>query len=109
MRSSIMGRYDGKPFLRLLDCYILKAIGHLDPQHNEGLRKMEPKLASIYGTALPWDRIVADQMEFPNTFPEEIRRAWDGYLTWSRQNGIAADPEEFVAKFMESNFPEIVA
>ena len=41
-----MDRYAGKPFLRLLECYVLAAIGELSDEQQATLRAMEPKLAS---------------------------------------------------------------
>ena len=103
-----MSRYDGKPFLRLLDCYTLKAIGKLDAQHANGLRQVEPMFAKTFGTAGPWDRIVAEQMDFPDTFPSTIRKAWDRYQAWAKENKTEADPETFKFEFMERYFPDIV-
>jgi hypothetical protein len=38
-----MNRYDGNPFLRLLDCCILDAIGELGGDQRETLAVLEPK------------------------------------------------------------------
>lgn len=35
-------RYDGKPLLRLLDVYVLWAIGELPPDREDGLKRMAP-------------------------------------------------------------------
>ena len=35
-------RYEGKPFIRLVDCYVLDAIGHLDDAQEAQLIEMTP-------------------------------------------------------------------
>jgi hypothetical protein len=76
-------RYEGKPFLRLLDCYVLDAIGHLDEQQKQSLHAMEPKFSAVYNTTGSWQDIVAAQMNFPPELPSEIRRIWEnGSAKW---------------------------
>ena len=42
-------RYEGKPLLRLLELYVLKAIGELSQESEDSLKAMGPKLQAIYG------------------------------------------------------------
>ena len=100
-----MSRYDGKPFLRLLDCYVLKAIGSLDAQQNDALVAMEPKLSQVYGSTSGWDGIVAEQMDFPDTLPAEIARIWEAGKLKAADLGMTPDPNEFTAQFVDTNFP----
>jgi hypothetical protein len=104
-----MDRYHGKFFLRLLEFYVLSSIGQLHEQHAEALRKMEPQLVKIYGMNGTWYQIVAAQMDFPDSLPGKIRGLWEGYLAAARAAGAAVDPEEFAIRFVDSNFPDIVA
>ena len=99
-----MSRYDGKPFLRLLDCYVLRAIGELDAQQEGALQSMEPKLANVYGRSGPWFEIVAQQMDFPDTLPEQIRNIWKSGKAKASQQGLAVDPNEFTRQFVDTNF-----
>jgi len=41
-------RYAGKPFLRLLDSYVLDAIGHLDADSAAALIRLEPKFHAAF-------------------------------------------------------------
>ncbi|WP_061940082.1 hypothetical protein [Collimonas pratensis] len=104
-----MDRYAGKPFLRLLECFILDAIGQLDDKQRTTLHLMEPKLHAVYGTSGTWLQIVSKQMEFPESLPEQIQGIWKGYLSQAKIQGIAVDPNEFVITFVNENFPNIVA
>ncbi|MFZ6647106.1 hypothetical protein ACO0LO_15385 [Undibacterium sp. TJN25] len=102
-----MNRYEGKPFLRLLECYILSAIGHLDEGQRAALQAMEPKLAGVYQTGGTWLEIVGDQMDFPETLPQKIREIWESNLAKARQSGMPVDPTEFAMAFVDQNFPDI--
>ena len=57
-------RYDGKPFLRLLECYILSCIDQLSETDRRNLESMEPKLQSIYGVPGDWRQITASVVGF---------------------------------------------
>jgi hypothetical protein len=103
-----MSRYHGKPFLRLLECYVLNAIGQLHEQHAEVLRQMEPMLAKTYGMGGAWDEIVAAQMNFPATLPDKIRGLWDRYLATAKARAASVDPEEFARVVIDDNFPDFV-
>jgi len=52
-------RYAGKPFLRLIECYILGRIGELDGKQGAVLEGMTPKLRATYNRAGTWQNIVA--------------------------------------------------
>jgi hypothetical protein len=97
-------RYVGKPFLRLLDAYVLEAIGHLDAQQADALQAMESRLGAVYGTTGSWQQIVAAQMDFPQDLPAQIRRIWDNGNAKAAALGQAADPLEFTRQFVDTNF-----
>lgn len=101
-----MDRYAGKPFLRLLECYVLSAIGQLDTQQEESLRRMEPKLANLYGTQGSWAEIVSAQMDFPATLPGQIKDIWEKGVLQARHQGLAVDPNEFAMAFVDKNFSD---
>ncbi len=98
-------RYDGKPFLRLLDSYVLAAIGELPREQHESLQDMEPKLRSVYGTEGDWRQIVATQMGFPDDLPATIKVIWDNGVAKIRASGMNPDPSEFIRHFVDTNFP----
>jgi hypothetical protein len=97
-------RYSGKPFLRLLDCYVLNAIGMLDEAQINGLKAMEPKLAQVFGIEGSWTDIVASKMEFPDDLPAEIRRIWEAGRAKASTIGLEVDPAEFTRQFVDTNF-----
>ena len=102
-----MQRYEGKPLLRLLECYVLSAIDQLDEGQSETLRRMEPKLALTYNRSGTWCQIIHDVMGFPDSLPIKIREVWENNLTRVRASGGDVDPNEFAMAFVDQNFPEI--
>lgn len=45
-------------------------------------------------------------MDFPETLPQQIRQIWNGYLEHAKGQGLSVDPNEFVVKFVDENFPD---
>lgn len=103
-----MSRYDGKPFLRFLDGYVLQSIGELEPEQQEALRRAEPILAESLGHSGGWFDIVAIQMDFSADLPEKIRRIWEEGKARANSQGIHVDAKEFTRQFISTNFPDIM-
>lgn len=98
-----MSRYEGKPFLKLVDFYILKSIGRLEPGQLSALAQLEPKLRETYAIQGAWFDIVAKQMDLPDDLPGLINAQWHSYCNYMHQNGLAADPMEFTYRFVDTN------
>ena len=99
-------RYEGKPFLRLVDCYVLDAIGHLDEEQDVQLTEMTPKFREIFGEQGDWREIVVARMQFPEGMAGAIRELWDsGHDKFVAANGREPDPAEFTRFFVDTNFP----
>ena len=97
-------RYEGKPFLRLLDAYVLDSIADLDSQSAHSLALMEPKLRETYQTQGSWQDIVAEQMQFPEDMPRQIKEIWNDAETKARNSGMELSPVEFTHHFVDTNF-----
>jgi len=97
-------RYEGRPFLRLLDCFVLRAIGQLDAAQNEALSSIEPKLAEVYGQESTWFQVVADQMQFPEGIEASINDVWEAALGKAAEMNMQIDPAEFTRQFVDTNF-----
>ena len=104
-----MGRYTGKPFLRLLECYVLNCIDQLDDSQRATLVKMESKLSGVYKMSGSWLDIVNAQMEFPESLPGQIKDIWSKYLDQAKTQGVSVDPNEFAMSFVDQNFPDAVS
>ena len=99
-------RYDGKPFLRLLDSYVMDAIGHLDEANEKWLTEAEPHFRHTFGEQGTWREIVEARMQFPAGMPAAIRELWDkGRVQAAVANGVEPTPGQFTRQFVDSNFP----
>jgi len=99
-----MMRYEGKPFLRYLDHYVLRAIGQLGPQHEATLAEMSESLSGLYGQG-EWFDIVALRMNLEADYPARIAEIWQSAAQSSQAQGIELDPIEFTRLFVDANFP----
>ena len=99
-------RYAGKPFLRLVDSYVLDAIGHLDPAADAALTAKEPEFHATFGAKGSWREIVEARMTFPDGMRGAIREVWDkGRVRFVAAQGREPDPMEFTTAFVDTKFP----
>ena len=99
-------RYAGKPFLQLVDAYVLDAIGHLDLRNQQVLSEMEPRVRAAYKVEGTWRQIVEQRMGFPPGMPNAIRQVWQaGIAKFEAANGEPPDPVAFAYHFVDKNFP----
>ena len=99
-------RYTGKPFLRLLDCYVMDAIGVLDPTDDAELKQVEPKLRKTFGAQGSWRQIVESRMNFPAGMKGAIKELWEkGRPKFIAQHGYEPNPWDFTIHFIDKNFP----
>lgn len=99
-------RYEDKPFLRFVDAWVLKAIGHLDAATETYCKAMLPQLRQSFGvTGESWEAIVEQQMKFGPELPAQIRKIWDdGKKRFEEGNSQPADPVQFAMTFVDRNF-----
>ena len=96
-------RYAGKPFLKLVDSFVLQCIGELDPSQESVLVQMTPKLQAAYLSSGTWEDIVVAQLHFPPNIGEAIRAMWDKNQDIAIQNGVTLTPMQFVEMFVADN------
>lgn len=101
-----MNRYDGKPFLRLLELYVLNSIGRMSDLDANRLRELEPGLRETYGVSGSWAEVVEAVMEFQPALPDKIRDMWLAAIARSSAQGDSLDPERFASAFVDTNFAE---
>ena len=97
-------RYTDKPFLRFVDAYVLKAIGHLDAATETYCKAMVPQLEQSFGLngQLGTDRRTADEIRTrtARADPENLDRR-QGALC--RGQWTAPDPVQFAYLFVDRN------
>ena len=98
-------RYDGKPLLKLLEFYVLKAIGELSREEEELLIAMAPKLQAIYGGGGQWHDAIESAVRMETETPSQIRDMWTRNQEIARANGVKLTPRQFAEIFVDDNFP----
>ena len=97
-------RYDGRPLVRLLECYVLWAIGELSDRDAATLVEMTPKLQSLYGSSSTWQDIVAGTVQMDAAMPDRIRELWAKALERSSEAGERLPPQRFAEMIVDENF-----
>jgi hypothetical protein len=102
--DAVSDRYTDKPFLRFVDAWVLKAIGHLDDATESYCKAMVPQLEQSFGLKGSWERIVEQQMKFGPDLAAQVRKVWtDGKSRFEAGNGTAPDPVQFAYLFVDKN------
>jgi hypothetical protein len=99
-------RHAGKPFLRMIELYVLWAIGELPQANQDSLNNIAPKLQSMYGGGGEWHEAIAAAMHMPLEMPAAIRDMWVRNLEIARANEVTLPPEKFAEMFVDENFLE---
>jgi hypothetical protein len=99
-------RYQGKPLLRILECYVLWAIDALPEDDAEALAAMTPKLSACYGGRGTWQQIMAKALDLPPELPDMIRGSWAKSLDRARAGGATLAPQAFAEHFVDRNLVE---
>lgn len=100
-------RYKDKPLLRLLELYVLDAIGKLEEKDRALLEKMTPKLCETFGTKGTWKQAIEKAMEFPSHMPGLIAENWEKNLEkLTEEQKLQLNPEEYAMQFVDNNFGE---
>lgn len=105
MTEDLESRYDGKPLVRLLDCYVLHAIGHLEDSQARKLGEMCPELQKAFSVRGSWTEVLEQVMSFPPAMPSLIKEMWERNQTLAKSAGQRLSPEDFARMFVDSNFP----
>ena len=97
-------RYDGKPLLRLLELYILKALGELPAPEQETLDRMAPKLQAVYGGNGTWHGALEAAVHMPADMPQQIRDMWAKNLEIAKAKNVPAlSAQQFAEMFVDEN------
>jgi hypothetical protein len=97
-------RYEGKPFLRLLECYVLLSIGELGEREQTTLEKLTPKLQEVYNKGGEWHEIVSNVMKLPDNMKNMILQLWSKNKLVEEEVGMYLSPEHFAQMFVDENF-----
>jgi hypothetical protein len=100
---ALESRHEGKPLLRVLECYVLWSIGELRAKDVRLLKEMTPKLQKVYRTTGTWQDVIAVAMELPPNMPAVIRAVWSESKQPSRCSANELTPQRFAEMFVDQN------
>ncbi len=98
-------RYDGKPLLKMLELYVLKAIGELAQDDEDRLIAMAPKLQAIYGGGGQWHEAIEAAVRMDADTSQQLRSMWERNLETARAHGVTLTPQQFAEMVADENFP----
>lgn len=97
-------RYDGHPLKRLLEFYVLKAIGELSQTDEDRLIRLAPKLQGTFGGGGQWHEAIEAAVHMETETASEIRGMWERNLEVARANGVKLTPQQFAEMVVDDNF-----
>ncbi len=102
-QQPLQDRYTGKPFLKLVDSFVLKCIGELDASQEDLLLQMTPKFQQTFSHSGSWEEIVMGQLHFGPEVRPAIKELWEKNQGIAKQNGATLTPIQFVEMFVANN------
>ena len=101
--SPVVDRYAGKPFLRLVDAFVLDCIGELDAGQRRLLESMTPKLQQTFNHSGRWDEIVMAQLQWTDAIRPTVRDLWKRNQAIAKDAGTALSAVQFAHMFVDKN------
>ena len=89
-------RYSGRPLLRLIECYVLDAIGEIEPRERDRLESMSASISQAVGSeADTWQGAISDALDLPGDFSDTVRSEWVANREAGRAPQHVLAPNEF--------------
>jgi hypothetical protein len=86
--------YEGRPLLRLLDCYVLALTGNLHPEMEE---KVAQTVRATFGGGPDWKATLREAVKLPSNMDDRVRALW-------RSQPVGTDPLAFALAVSNDNF-----
>lgn len=102
-KKEVPDRYAGKPFLKLVDSFVLQCIGELDSSQEALLQQMTPKLQQTFNSSGTWEDIVMSELRFGPEIRTAISELWIKNQGIAKQKGTTLAPMQFVEMFVDNN------
>jgi hypothetical protein len=90
-------------FRKLVDCYVMNAIGALDTSTAMLLQQMTPRLQEIYDHQGSWDEIVRHVLDLPVGIESRILELWNANKEKAASVGVTLSPKEFAVAFVDKH------
>jgi hypothetical protein len=97
-------RYKDKPFLLMLEAYVLDAIGEL-PGPMEQLTKTVS--GKFFGGG-DWRKRLREEVGFDRSLNDQLKALWKENLQIAKDKGAELSPHDFAQALVEANFSQII-
>ena len=97
-------RYKDKPFLLMLEAYVLDAIGELPPSM-EQLTKM---VSGKFFGAGDWRKRLREEVGLDKSLNEQLKQLWQENQAIAKEKGVELVAQEFAQALVEANFSQII-
>ncbi|MBZ4488099.1 hypothetical protein LQ938_11505 [Microbacterium sp. cx-55] len=105
--SADADRYDGKLMLRLLDAYVLDALGALDAATAQANAANAVKIASaLSAPGLTWQGSVESAMQMPPDSQDALRTLWERHVHQTIARGKTPNVIAWTHELVDSRFNE---
>jgi hypothetical protein len=98
-------RYERRPLVRILECYVLWAIGELPEQEAETLQAITPKLHKTYNATGSWQEVIAEVVGLKPELRSHLQELWKRNQEIARQHKTSLEPQQFAEMIVDENFP----
>lgn len=95
-------RYDGKPLLKILECYVLSTIGQLPEAEARALDTLTPTLRQCYKLEGSWQQILG--VVLPDDMQAQIKDLWTENTEIARKHGVTLTLQKFAEMSADENF-----
>lgn len=100
-------RYQGRPFVRLLDLYVLALLDQLSSEASEVVDQLV-RSAFTSEPAEPWTLVLEKELHLPTGLADQIKAMWRGYQAFEQTQGRLANPIDFTRHVVDENFLDYI-
>jgi len=97
-------RYKDKPFLLMLEAYVLDAIGELPGPMEQFTKTVSGK---VFGGG-DWRKRLREEVGLDKSLNEQLKQLWKENLKIAQEKGAVLVPQEFAQALVEANFSQII-
>jgi hypothetical protein len=97
-------RYKDKPFLLMLEAYVLDAIGELPSPMEQLTRTVSGK---FFGAG-DWRKRLREEVGFDKSLNDQLKQLWNENRKIAKGKGAVLTPHDFAQALVEANFSQII-
>ncbi len=91
------------PLFRLLEDYVLDAIGALTPEEDAITGRT---VRAVFKTKAPWRQVLTEQFGFTDDVRDQLRALWAQGQAVAAERGAQLKPRDFATMVVDENFSD---